>query len=212
MCMRGNVQAVAFIDASSGATSAAGTNTNLYYVNCFSSSVSTSTGTFLTNANRRVSTAVEQLAYAAGLTNIAAGLDDLALQFRSVSVTVSAIACVVTAGSSPRASVVAAGARLASSVAGGVSISAVAVGDGAAVQTLTAIASSSVTGVPLVFQPTVFTRISLLLTATFISVGALPRITTQQSEPVEIEIAVFASRTLRLDARHCRVRQCSVMQ
>lgn len=181
----------AFIDASSGIASSAGTNDNLYYVNAFSiKSVEASTGTFLTNAGGQVSAAVEADITYSGACGVASrfaitestfvGFRDLTDAFRSISEAgaEASFAAVVTAGTQARSTlnspVTKQSAKwMRQARRGGVAIAGVVVG-GRPQTGVRAVVDTAVDGAPLLFLPTVYTRTSQLLTSALLSVGAIP--------------------------------------
>lgn len=171
-----NVQLVAFIDRSSGVTSAGLANGNVYYITSFSGTVQDTSGTvFLTNTDRRVSRLVAQrFVYRSGTLNLAVALNDLAARFEALSSAASASAVVLTGGTSARDPTLTAARRLRTSVSSSVSISAIALTPSVNVAILESIVSRSVTGQRLVFQTSVFTRVGSLLTTSISTVGAPP--------------------------------------
>ena len=167
---KGNrVQVVTFIDATSGADTPAGANSNRYYVNAFTATIVGTTSSFRTNTNRQVSRAVESnIEYIAGGTDIAAGVNDLTAQFEALPGTVAGVAVVVTDGRSSRAEATAAADRLR---AAGVEFAAVAIGGEADRTTLDAVASTGSDGEELVFETDQFEDIAGLLAAVFTRIG-----------------------------------------
>ena len=164
------MQVVTFVDATSGADTPAGANSNRYYVNAFTATIVGTTGSFRTNTNRQVSRAVESnIEYIAGGTNIAAGVNDLTAQFEALPGTVAGVAVVVTDGRSSRAEATAAADRLR---AAGVVVAAVAIGGEVDRATLDGVASTGSDGEELVFETDQFEDIAGLLAAVFTRIGA----------------------------------------
>lgn len=164
------VQIVAFVDATSGADTNAGANNNRYYVNAFTSIVTDTTGSFLTNTNRRVSRRIENdIQYRAGGTSIAAGIQDLREKFLDLPRGAAGLAVVITDGRSTRSAAAAAANALRSA---GVTVAAVAIGDGVDRGTLEAVASTGSDGEELVFGTDRFDDIAGLLAEVFTRIGA----------------------------------------
>ena len=155
------MQIITFVDATSGANTTVGAKSNRYYVNAFTSSIVGTTGSFLTNTNRRVSRSVQSsIEYAAGGTDIAAGIEDLTAQVQQLPAPIAGLAIVITDGRSTRAA------------AEGVTVAAVAIGGGADRPTLEAVASTGSDGEELVFETDRFDDIAGLLAAVFTRIGA----------------------------------------
>lgn len=170
------MQIVSFIDTSSGVNTAAGVNRNIYFVASFSNTVRASTGVFLSNVDRQVSRLVEQqLVSRGGSINLAAGLDALAAEYATVTVSLPAFAVLVAAGSSSRTAAVAAAARVRASFGGALSLACIPLGSAANVETLEAIAGTGLRGEALVYETPLFGRIGVLLQRGLTAVGAIRR-------------------------------------
>lgn len=171
------LQIITFVDATSGANTTAGANSNRYYVNAFTSSIVGSTGSFLTNTNRRVSRSVQtNIEFSAGGTDIASGIEDLTAQFQELPGPIAGLAIVITDGQSTRAAAEAAANELR---AEGVTVAAVAIGGGVDRPTLEAVASTGSDGEELVFETDRFDDIAGLLAAVFSRIG-VPLMNTYQ--------------------------------
>eukprot|EP00892_Ulva_mutabilis_P010419 jgi/Ulvmu1/774/UM010_0148.1 len=195
-------QVIAFIDASSNANASTGANGNMFYVAAFGASVSVSTGSFLTNTDRRVSRLVAQrIVYRGDSTvNLTVALDDLAARFAALTAPATASAVVLTGRTSPAAAASAAAQRVESSFSGRVAVAAVALTPQASVATLEAFASTSVSGRPLVSQTSDFSQLPSLLatsitsaggTAIAIALDASSSISQEEFETARAQIVAF---------------------
>eukprot|EP00892_Ulva_mutabilis_P011218 jgi/Ulvmu1/8469/UM044_0002.1 len=158
-------QVITFIDATSGADTTDGANTNRYYVNSFNSAIGGTTGSFLSNVDRRVSRRVEaDIIFRGGDTDIAAGIDDLIAEFAALPGTFAGVAIVITDGQSSRPEATTAANRLRQE---GVTVASVAIGSSVDRPTLDAVASTGSDGEELVFETNSFEDISGILAAIF---------------------------------------------
>eukprot|EP00892_Ulva_mutabilis_P002683 jgi/Ulvmu1/12415/UM009_0065.1 len=158
-------QVITFIDATSGADTTDGANTNRYYVNSFNSAIGGTTGSFLSNVDRRVSRRVEaDIIFRGGDTDIAAGIDDLIAEFAALPGTFAGVAIVITDGQSSRPEATTAANRLRQE---GVTVASVAIGSSVDRPTLDAVASTGSDGEELVFETSSFEDISGILAAIF---------------------------------------------
>lgn len=164
------LQVAAFIDSTSDVDTAGTANSNLYYVNTFSGSVSDTTGSFRTNADMSVSDGVLSLATSGGSTRIIAGISDLTSAFTALpSTSEERIAIVFTDGQDSRTNLESTAAEL---KAEGVTVAAVGIGF-VATDALELIASERADGSEIVFTGSTFDDITELFSDVILSIGAL---------------------------------------